>query len=125
VAAPLVQGGGKRIRPTLTLGAAYAATDGGRPVDDDVVTGAVAVELVHLGSLYHDDVSDEAETRRGVPSVNPRWSNIVAILSGDFLLARASSLGASLGAPVAALLADTIGELCRGQVLELQHLWDV
>ena len=65
-----------------------------------------AVELVHLGSLYHDDVIDEAETRRGVPSVNARWSNIVAILSGDFLLAQASSLAASLGADVAGLLAD-------------------
>jgi heptaprenyl diphosphate synthase len=80
--------------------------------------------LVHLGSLYHDDVIDEAETRRGVPSVNARWSNIVAILSGDFLLAQASSLAASLGADVAGLLADTIGELCRGQVLELQYLFD-
>jgi heptaprenyl diphosphate synthase len=80
---------------------------------------------VHLGSLYHDDVIDEAETRRGVPSVNARWNNIVAILAGDFLLARASSLAASLGADVAALLAATIGELCRGQVLELQHLFDV
>ena len=80
---------------------------------------------MHLGSLYHDDVIDEAETRRGVPSVNARWSNIVAILAGDYLLARASSLAASLGADVAALLAATIGELCRGQVLELQHLFDV
>ena len=85
----------------------------------------MACELVHLGSLYHDDVIDEAETRRGVPSVNARWSNIVAILAGDFLLARASSLAASLGADVASLLAATIGELCRGQVLELQHLFDV
>ena len=91
----------------------------------DAVTGAVACELVHLGSLYHDDVIDEAVTRRGVPSVNARWSNIVAILAGDFLLARASSLAASLGADVASLLAATIGELCRGQVLELQHLFDV
>jgi heptaprenyl diphosphate synthase len=124
VASHLVKAGGKRIRPTLTLCAAYAAAGGGsaRP---EAVTGAVAVELVHLGSLYHDDVIDEAETRRGVPSVNARWSNIVAILSGDYLLARASALAASLGADVAGLLATTIGELCRGQVLELQHLFDV
>ena len=67
---------------------------------------------------------DEAETRRGVPSVNARWSNIVAILAGDYLLAQASSLAASLGADVAGLLAATIGELCRGQVLELQYLFD-
>jgi heptaprenyl diphosphate synthase len=125
VASHLMGAGGKRVRPALTLGAAYAATKGTRSVDDGVVTGAVAIELVHLGSMYHDDVIDEAETRRGVPSVNARWSNIVAILSGDFLLARASSLAASLGSEVAGLLADTISELCRGQVLELQHLFDV
>ena len=128
VASHLIGAGGKRLRPTLTLCAAYASSWGGAPaapVPDEVITGAVSVELVHLGSLYHDDVIDEAETRRGVPSVNARWNNIVAILAGDFLLARASSLAASLGADVAGLLAATIGELCRGQVLELQHLFDV
>jgi heptaprenyl diphosphate synthase len=121
----LLAAGGKRLRPTLALCAAYAAHGADAPVPDDAVTGAASVELVHLGSLYHDDVIDEAETRRGVPSVNARWSNIVAILAGDYLLARASELAASLGADVAALLARTIGELCRGQVLELQHLFDV
>jgi heptaprenyl diphosphate synthase len=126
VATHLIGAGGKRLRPTLTLCASYATASGAAaPGSDDAVTGAVACELVHLGSLYHDDVIDEAETRRGVPSVNARWSNIVAILAGDFLLARASSLAASLGAEVASLLAATIGELCRGQVLELQHLFDV
>jgi heptaprenyl diphosphate synthase len=125
VAAHLVGAGGKRLRPTLTLCAAYAATGDRNAALDGAITGGVACELVHLGSLYHDDVIDEAETRRGVPSVNARWNNIVAILAGDFLLARASSLAASLGADVAALLAATIGELCRGQVLELQHLFDV
>ncbi len=124
VSAHLIGAGGKRIRPTLALCAAYAAA-GADPAAEAAITGSVSVELVHLGSLYHDDVIDEAETRRGVPSVNARWSNIVAILAGDFLLARASSLAASLGADVAALLAETIGELCRGQVLELQHLFDV
>jgi heptaprenyl diphosphate synthase len=124
VAGHLVKAGGKRLRPALTLCTAYAIR-GAEPVPDAVITGAVAVELVHLGSLYHDDVIDEAETRRGVPSVNARWSNIVAILAGDFLLARASELAASLGADVAGLLAATIGELCRGQVLELAHLFDV
>src|SRR3954452_17512378 len=124
VAGHLIAAGGKRLRPALAIGAAYSAKGLG-PVSDDAVTGGVAVELVHLGSLYHDDVIDEAETRRGVPSVNARWSNIVAILAGDYLLARASALAASLGADVAALLASTIGELCRGQVLELQHLFDV
>src|SRR5260221_11628002 len=127
VASHLLGAGGKRLRPTLTLCAAYAliGLSGDRSAVDRAVTGGAAVELVHLGSLYHDDVIDEAETRRGVPSVNARWSNIVAILAGDYLLAQASSLAASLGADVAALLAATIGELCRGQVLELQHLFDV
>jgi heptaprenyl diphosphate synthase len=124
LAAHLLRAGGKRLRPALTLCATYAANGAGRPAPDDTVTGAASVELVHLGSLYHDDVIDEAETRRGVPSVNARWSNIVAILSGDFLLAQASALAASLGADVAGLLATTIGELCRGQVLELQYLFD-
>jgi len=124
VAPHLLGAGGKRVRPTLTLCATYAANGTARPASDGAVTGAAAVELVHLGSLYHDDVIDEAETRRGVPSVNARWSNIVAILAGDYLLAQASALAASLGADVAGLLAGTIGELCRGQVLELQHLFD-
>jgi heptaprenyl diphosphate synthase len=120
----LLAAGGKRLRPTLSFCAAYAARGIGSGASDDAITGGAAVELVHLGSLYHDDVIDEAETRRGVPSVNARWSNIVAILAGDYLLAQASSLAASLGADVAALLAATIGELCRGQVLELQYLFD-
>jgi len=124
VAGHLIAAGGKRLRPALAVCAAYSAKGLG-PVSDDAITGGVSVELVHLGSLYHDDVIDEAETRRGVPSVNARWSNIVAILAGDYLLARASAMAASLGADVAALLATTIGELCRGQVLELQHLFDV
>ena len=123
VATHLIGAGGKRLRPMLALCASYAAKP--TAVSEDVVTGAVAVELVHLGSLYHDDVIDEATTRRGVESVNARWTNIVAILAGDYLLARASSLAASLGVEVAGILADTIGELCKGQVLELQRLFDV
>jgi len=83
------------------------------------------VELVHLGSLYHDDVMDEARTRRTVESVNARWGNLVAILAGDFLLARASEIAASLGTEVAGLLATTIGKLCEGQVRELAQTFDV
>jgi heptaprenyl diphosphate synthase len=123
VALHLIEAGGKRLRPALVVCAAYAVT-ARRPARAPAVTGAVAVELVHLGSLYHDDVIDEADRRRGVPSVNARWSNVVAILAGDYLLARASELASSLGAEVAGLLAATIGELCRGQVVELQHLFD-
>jgi heptaprenyl diphosphate synthase len=87
--------------------------------------GGVSVELVHLGSLYHDDVMDEALTRRGVESVNARWGNLVAILAGDFLLARASEIAATLGTEVAGLLAATIADLCEGQVRELTKIFDV
>ena len=86
--------------------------------------GAVSVELVHLGSLYHDDVMDDATTRRTVPSVNARWGNLKAILAGDYLLAKASEIAASLGTEVAGLLAGTIAKLCEGQVLELQAAFD-
>ena len=87
--------------------------------------GAVSVELVHLGSLYHDDVMDDATTRRTVESVNARWGNLTAILAGDYLLAKASEIAASLGTEVAGLLAATIGRLCEGQILELQHAFDL
>jgi heptaprenyl diphosphate synthase len=122
VAGHLIPAGGKRLRPALALCAGQL--DGG-PAPEDVVMGACAVELVHLGSLYHDDVMDEATTRRNVESVNARWGNLVAILAGDFLLARASEIAASLGTEVAGLLAATIGRLCEGQVLELSQTFDV
>jgi heptaprenyl diphosphate synthase len=102
-----------------------AARTSGRPASDDVVMGGVAVELVHLGSLYHDDVMDEADVRRTVDSVNARWGNLKAILAGDFLLAKASEIAASLGTEVAGLLAATIGRLCEGQVRELQDAYNV
>ena len=122
VAGHLLGAGGKRLRPMLT---AAAATACGADVTDAVIAGGVSVELVHLGSLYHDDVMDEAESRRGVVSVNHRWGNLVAILAGDFLLARASEIAASLGTDVAGLLARTIGRLCEGQVGELQSAFNV
>ncbi|MFM7410374.1 MAG: polyprenyl synthetase family protein, partial [Actinomycetota bacterium] len=77
----------------------------------------------HLGSLYHDDVMDESETRRGVETVNAKWGNLQAILAGDFLLARASEIAASLGTEVAGLLARTIGQLCEGQIEELRFTY--
>ncbi len=81
--------------------------------------GAVAVELVHLASLYHDDVMDEATVRRNVESVNARFGNLVAIVAGDFLLARSAEIAAGLGTEIAGLLAATLGELCQGQVAEV------
>ncbi len=127
VAGHLIAAGGKRLRPALALTAAYAVGSDAatRPASQEAVMGGVSVELVHLGSLYHDDVMDEALTRRGVESVNARWGNLVAILAGDFLLARASEIAASLGTEVAGLLAATIADLCEGQVRELRNIFDV
>src|SRR5579863_4805355 len=105
VAGHLVRAGGKRLRPALVVAAAQACGANGdlpAPVPDAVIEGGVAVELVHLGSLYHDDVMDEAASRRGVESANAKWGNLVSILAGDFLLARASEIAASLGTEVAA-----------------------
>ena len=121
IASHLIRAGGKRLRPVCTV---VAARTSGQLTTDDVVLGGVAVELVHLGSLYHDDVMDEADTRRGIESVNARWGNLTAILAGDFLLARASEIAASLGTEVAALLARTIGRLCQGEVAQLRHAYD-
>lgn len=117
VAAHLLSAGGKRIRPALALAAARV---GGVEPGDDVILGGISVELVHVGSLYHDDVIEEAATRRGVETVNARWGNVVAILAGDFLLARASEISASLGPEVSGLLGATIGRLCEGQILEIK-----
>jgi heptaprenyl diphosphate synthase len=116
IAQHLLGAGGKRYRPLLAQVAAELGGHGGA----EPVAAGVAVELVHLGSLYHDDVIDEAESRRGTASVNANWSNTVAILAGDFLLARASEVAAPLGREAVELLARTYAALCEGQILELQ-----
>ena len=117
VASHLIASRGKLLRPLMAIATAQAA---GAPVDDRVIRGAVAVELVHLGSLYHDDVMDEADSRHGVQSVNAKWGNLVAIVAGDFLLARASEIASSISLEVSALLGSTIARLCEGQVGEVQ-----
>ncbi|MEK7423350.1 MAG: polyprenyl synthetase family protein [Actinomycetota bacterium] len=121
IASHLISAGGKLLRPVLALAAAQVA---GGPASDDAIQGGIACELVQTGSLYHDDVMDEAPTRRGVETVNAKWGNLQAILAGDFLLARASEIAASLGTEVAALLARTIGRLCEGQIEELRHTYN-
>ena len=114
-AAHLLSAGGKRFRPMLVLLSGYF----GEPTDPRLVPGAVAIELTHVATLYHDDVIDEAEFRRGIPSVNAKWDNSVAILSGDYLFARASEISADLGAEVTRLLARTIATVCDGQIREV------
>jgi heptaprenyl diphosphate synthase len=112
----LVAAGGKRFRPMLVLLSGYF----GDPTDPRLVQGATAIEVTHLATLYHDDVIDEADTRRGRPSVNARWGNNVAILTGDFLFARASEISSELGTEVTRLLARTIATVCDGQIREVE-----
>ena len=103
----LIEAGGKRFRATLVLLAAQF----GNPQDPRVVPAAVAIELTHLATLYHDDVMDEAAVRRGLPSANSRWDNTVAILTGDFLFARASQILADLGPEAIRIQAETFTRL--------------
>ncbi len=117
VAQHLLLAGGKRFRPLL----AQIAAEFGPARDGRAVEAGVAVELIHVGSLYHDDVIDESVARRGTISVNTNWSNTVAILAGDFLMARASEVAAThLGQEAVRLLARTYAELVEGQTMELQ-----
>ncbi len=110
----LLNAGGKRVRPMLTLLTAQLG-EGATP---ETIVAAQAVEITHLASLYHDDVMDEALTRRGVPSAQHVWGNSVAVLTGDLLFARASQLVASLGEEAIRLQADTFERLCLGQLHE-------
>ena len=110
----LVEAGGKRFRPLLVLLASHF----GDPKSEGVVPSAVVVELTHLATLYHDDVMDEAEVRRGAESANSRWGNTVAILSGDFLFARSSKLLADLGPEAVRVQAETFERLVIGQLRE-------
>ncbi len=112
----LVEAGGKRLRPLLTLlGAQF-----GDPTAYGIIEAAVVCELTHLATLYHDDVMDEAPLRRGVESANNRWGNTVAILTGDYLFAKASHLLADLGPEAVRLQASTFERLVIGQITETQ-----
>ena len=123
IASHLISAGGKRLRPVMTIVSSLVTEASPGQATNEVIQGGIACELVHLGSLYHDDVMDESTTRRGVETVNAKWGNLQAILAGDFLLARASEIAASLGTEVAGLLARTIGQLCEGQIEELRFTY--
>ncbi len=112
----LMDAGGKRFRPLLVA----LCANFGDPADPRIPDAGVVVELVHLATLYHDDVIDEATVRRGTASANLRWDNTVAILTGDYLFARASELSADLGVEVTRIMARTIATLCEGQIREVQ-----
>jgi len=114
VARHLVQAGGKRVRPMLTLLSSHL----GDPDRPEILDAAVVVELTHLATLYHDDVMDGAERRRGAPSAHAVWGNTVAILTGDLLFARASTIVSGLGPGAVRIQAETFERLCLGQLHE-------
>lgn len=121
VACDLIGAGGKRIRPAIALCAAAAVSG---TVSDAVVQAAVAVELLHVGTLYHDDVIDTAPFRRGVPSANARWGNVMAAMAGNVLLSRASRIAMSLGGDTVGLIALTLARLCDGELEQMRYSYD-
>ena len=119
----LIKAGGKRFRPLIAL---LAGKFGDPQKTSKVIDAGVAVELIHIGSLYHDDVIDNATTRRGVQSSNSKWNSTLSILAGDYLLARSSELAAEqLGLESVKLLASTYAELVEGQTKEIEISYDL
>ena len=116
----LLRAGGKRLRPALVMVSSRAGTPGERATD----LAAAAIELVHLATLYHDDVIDETETRRGAPTVHSKWGVDIAVLSGDYLFAQACILGAEAGGEVPLVLARAVADVCEGQITETGALSD-
>jgi heptaprenyl diphosphate synthase len=117
----LFEAGGKRFRPLFTV---LSAQLGPRPDADEVTIAGAVIELVHLATLYHDDVMDEAQIRRGAPSANLRWGNNVAILAGDYLFATSSRLVSRLGPDAVRIIADTFAQLVTGQMRETKGVAD-
>ena len=116
----LIRAGGKRLRPSLVLVSSRAGEPGRGATD----LAAAAVELIHLATLYHDDVIDETDTRRGAPTVHSKWGVEVAVLAGDYLFAHGSALGAEAGHEVPAILAKAVADVCEGQIVETAALAD-
>jgi len=111
----IIAAGGKRFRPLLVF---LASRFGGEVDHEALMRAAMVMELTHVASLYHDDVMDVADLRRGAPSANRLWGNSVAILVGDFLFARASTTVAELGVEYVHLQAETFSRLVQGQIAE-------
>ena len=120
----LIKAGGKRFRPIVSLLSGKFGDE--KENLKRIIDAGVAVELIHIGSLYHDDVMDNATTRRGVESTNSKWNSTLSILAGDYLLARSSELAAEeLGLESVKLLASTYAELVEGQTQELNLAFDI
>lgn len=111
----LFDAGGKRFRPLFTV---LSAQLGPQPDAGEVTIAGAVIELVHLATLYHDDVMDEAQVRRGGATVNVRWGNNIAILAGDYLFATASRLVSRLGPDAVRIVAETVAQLVTGQMRE-------
>jgi heptaprenyl diphosphate synthase len=116
----LLNAGGKRLRPALVMISSHAGQAGRRESD----LAAAALELVHLATLYHDDVIDGTATRRGVATTHSRWGTDIAVLAGDYLFACGSSLGATAAGEVPLILASAISEVCEGQIVETTAVGD-
>jgi heptaprenyl diphosphate synthase len=116
----LIKAGGKRLRPALVAICSRAGEAGRRAT----FQAAAGIELIHLASLYHDDVIDETETRRGVPTAHSKWGVEVAVLAGDFLFATGCALGAQAGGEVPLLIAAALAEVCEGQIVETDSVGD-
>ncbi len=117
----LFDAGGKRFRPLFTV---LSAQLGPEPDAWQVTVAGAVIELVHLATLYHDDVMDEAQIRRGAPSANARWGNNIAILAGDYLFATASRLVSRLGPDAVRIIAETFAQLVTGQMRETRGAAD-
>ncbi|MDP9232989.1 MAG: polyprenyl synthetase family protein [Actinomycetota bacterium] len=116
----LLKAGGKRLRPALVMITSHAGEAGRR----ESAVSAAALELVHLATLYHDDVIDGTTTRRGVATTHSKWGTDIAVLAGDYLFACGSSLGATVGGEVPLILASAISEVCEGQIVETTAVGD-
>lgn len=117
----LLRAGGKRLRPALY----FLCAKSGRPALATILPVAVAIELIHMATLVHDDVIDDATTRRGLPTANVRWGNHVAVLSGDYLFAKAFSLVAGdAGSPTLKLLTETICAVCEGEIIQIRDIFN-
>jgi heptaprenyl diphosphate synthase len=114
----LIKAGGKRLRPALVAICSHAGEPGLR----GTYQAAAGIELIHLASLYHDDVIDETETRRGVPTAHSKWGVEIAVLAGDFLFATGCALGAQAGGEVPLLIAAALAEVCEGQIVETDSI---
>jgi geranylgeranyl pyrophosphate synthase len=117
-----VVGPAKRLRPTMTIACGQL---GGHGVDKRLVTAGAAVELVQIGSLIHDDVLEDAATRRGQPTLNASEGVPVALVVGDLILSSACVLAADVGEYPAELLSDAMTKMCAGQLAELRDAFDV